>query len=769
MTRPCVPSLGFLPGLLALFAFCSFMVSTLASQAVVKSRQRPSPGLTLDRLFSGEFSPESMPLWHWRDDGAGILSLEASTEATNSEPSAFEIRFTDASSGRREIVVPAAWLRPQGGSRELSVQDFIFSPDRKRVLIVSNGVRVWRRHTRGDFWILDLHSQSLNKLGGDAEPGSLQFAKFSPDSSRVAYVHENDIYTQSLDDLRITRLTETGSPTLLNGVFDWVYEEELDLRDGFTWSPDGSRISYWETDSSRVREFTLIRNTDGLYPVTTTFPYPKAGQENSSVRLGVVDVETGTTQWLNIPGDSRNHYLAHTRWSSNVTEVLVQQFNRLQNTNQVWVVSSTTGEARPLFQERDAAWMENDNDAQLFDQGHQMLWLSDRDGWQHLYAVSLADGSFRLLSRGSFDVISIAGVDEASDCVYVIASPDHPAQRYLYRVPLSGSGEPQRVTPDGNRGQHGYQISPGGQWAVHTSSAFNRPAVTDFVHLPDHRVVRTLRENKKLHLTWEALRRPRSEFFKIDAGSRGQLDAWMIKPPGLDETRSYPVLFYVYGEPHGQTVQDVWGGPTLLWHCMLAQQGYVVVSVDNRGVLSPRGRSFRKSAHHQIGIQTVADQAAAAQALLKRFRYLDPKRVGVWGWSGGGSMSLNALFQYPHVYSMAMSVAPVPDQRYYDTIYQERYMGLPSENSEGYRLGSPLTHAAKLRGDLLIVHGTGDDNVHYQGTEALINELIANKKPFTMMAYPDRTHSISEGRNTSRHLFDLLTHYLNDHLKEKRP
>ncbi|MBI1839996.1 MAG: S9 family peptidase [Verrucomicrobia bacterium] len=731
--------------------------------------KRPGPLLSLDRVFGGEFAGESLSLWHWRDDGAGTFSFEAPPESEGKDAPDRDLVFTEAESGRKETVVPAAWLRPLGCPRSLQAQDFSFSSDRSWLLVFTNGKRVWRQESQGDFWVLNLKTRALNKLGGDAEPGTLRFAKFAPDSGRVAFVHENDLYSQSLDDLRITRLTESGSPTLLNGVFDWVYEEELDLRDGFSWSPDGQRILYWETDASRVREFTLTRNTDGLYPSTTTFAYPKAGEENSAVRLGVVDVDSASTQWLAIPGDPRNHYLARASWSSNGIDVLAQQFNRAQNTNRVWLADSRTGEARSLFVERDAAWVDNENAARPFDQGRQILWLSDRDGWRRLYAVSTSTGASRLLSNAAFDVLSVAGVDEIQGWVYIIASPDNPAQRYLYRVPLSGEGAPERVTPKASgSGQHGYQIAPGGRWAVHTFSALDQPPVTDLVQLPEHRSVRWLRENKKLRENWAALRKPRFEFLKMDLGSRGALDAWAMKPPGFDPTRRYPVLFYVYGEPHGQTVQDAWGGRSHLWHCMLAQQGYVVVSVDNRGVMSPRGRDFRKAAHRQIGIQTVADQAAAARALLKRWPFLDPKRVGVWGWSGGGSMSLNAIFQYPEVYSMAMAVAPVADQRYYDTIYQERYMGLPSENPEGYRLGSPITHATKLRGDLLVAHGTGDDNVHYQGTEALINELIANRKAFTMMAYPDRTHSISEGRNTTRHLFDLLTRYLDDHLKQKR-
>ena len=288
--------------------------------------------------------------------------------------------------------------------------------------------------------------------------------------------------------------------------------------------------------------------------------------------------------------------------------------------------------------------------------------------------------------------------------------------------------------------------------------------MVELIHLPDHKVERVLVNNRKLHDAVAALNLTQVEFLKIDIGGKIVLDACAIQPSKLDPSRKYPLFFHVYGEPHGQTVRDVWKGRQGLWHHMLAQQGYIVASVDNRGTMSPRGRAFRKVVHKQIGILAPKEQAAAAQALLKRWPHADPGRVGIWGWSGGGSMSLNAILQFPDIYHAAMAVAPVPNQRLYDSIYQERYMGSPGENAEGYRLGSPLSYASQLKGNLLIVHGTGDDNCHYQGVEALMNEFIANNKPFTVMPYPNRTHSISEGRNTTRHLYQLLTTYLKSNL-----
>ncbi|HUV67449.1 MAG TPA: S9 family peptidase, partial [Sedimentisphaerales bacterium] len=632
------------------------------------------------------------------------------------------------------------------------------------LLIFTNTKRVWRQNTRGDYWVLDLSDWKLQKLGGDAEPSTLMFAKFSPQGDRVAYVREKNLYVQNLKDLRITPLTEDGSDTIINGTSDWVYEEEFSLRDAFRWSPNGKFIAYWQFDTEGVKDFTIIDYTKSLYPKITTFKYPKVGETNPACKVGVVSSRGGQTQWFSVFDDPRNHYIPRMEWAESSKAVIFQRLNRLQNRNDVMLGNARNGGVRTILTEQDEAWLDVGDEMKWLDDGRRFTWLSERDGWQHLYLVPRSGRKAILLTPGPFDVIEVLDVDREDGWVYYMASPENPTQRYLYRSPLDGSGKLERVTPSDKEGTHKYELSPDSKWAIHTYSSADRPPVTDLVRLPSHARVCVLEDNSELRSRLAALKRRPTEFFRIDIGDDVSLDGWCMKPPDFDPRKQYPLLFHVYGEPAGQTVLDRWGGEKYLWHLMLTQQGYIVASVDSRGTPAPRGRAWRKCVYRQIGILASADQAAATRAIIESRPYVDPARIGIWGWSGGGSMSLNALFRYPDLYHTAMAIAFVSNQRFYDTIYQERYMGLPDDNEEGYTNGSPITFAHQLQGNLLLVHGTGDDNVHYQSCEALINELIKHNKQFSMMAYPGRSHSIKEGENTKRHLFELLTRYLKENL-----
>lgn len=716
-----------------------------------------TPPLTLERIFaSREFASERFGPARWMKDGRSYTTLEDSTDVEGGK----DIVLYRTDTGRREILISASALVPQGRAEPLAIEDYTWSADGRRLLVFTNSRRVWRYNTRGDFWVLDRETGALTRLGRDFEESRLMFAKFSPDGGRAAYVYKNDIYAEEIESGRIVRLTWDGSEDIINGTSDWVNEEEFGIRDGFRWSPDGTRIAFWRFDQSRVKDFHMINNTDDLYPRIITFKYPKAGETNSAVFLGVVPSGGGPTTWIQAPGDRRNHYIARMDWMPDGTGVVFQYLNRLQNTNTLMIGDAATGDVRTVFVDRDEAWVDVMDEFLWVKNGASLVWLSERNGWRQAFLVPRTGGEPVCLTPGAYDVISLSAVDDKGGWLYFVASPENPTQRYLHRVRLDGRGRLERLTPAGQSGTHSYALSPTAEWAFHTFTTFDTPPVVSLVKLPGHETVRVMAANAKLIEAVRALRPVNTEFFRVDIGDGVLLDGWVIKPPGFDPGKKYPLFIHVYGEPAGQTVLDRWGGNNRLWHQMLAEQGYVVVSLDNRGTPAPRGREWRKCIYGQVGILASADQAAALRALLKTWPFLDPERVGIWGWSGGGQMTLNAMFRYPELYKTGIAIAFVSHQKYYDTIYQERFMGLPRDNPEGYEQGSPLTFAQNLQGNLFIAHGTADDNVHYQAFEALVNELIAHNKPFTMMSYPNRAHGISEGPNTTLHLYSAMTRFL---------
>jgi len=696
----------------------------------------------------------------WLPDGASYSTVEPSPE----RPGSSDIVRYEAGSGARSVLVAGARLVPPGRSAALEIDDYAWSRDGKRLLVFTNTQKVWRQNTRGDYWVLDLSSGTLKRLGGNGPDASLMFAKLSPDGTRAAYVRANNIYVERLDDGRITQLTTDGSPTTINGTSDWVYEEELNVRDGFRWSPDGARIAFWQFDTTGVGIFSLINDTDTLYPIVTRIPYPKAGTTNSAVRIGVVDAdERHATRWMKTPGDPRDTYLARLDWIDGTT-VAIQQLNRLQNRNDLLLANARSGDVRSVFRDESKTWVEVMNEVHWIEKGRAFLWLSERDGWQHVFRVPRDGGDAALVTKFDADAIDIAGLDEAQGYLYFLASPHNATQRYLYRSKLDGGDTPERVTPANETGTHGYDVAPGGRLAFHTYSRFDRPPSTDVIDLPAHRVLRSLTDTRALLKKLTPIVEPPVEFLTVDIGGGVTLDGWMLKPSSFDRTRRYPVIVHVYGEPAGQTVTDRWGGGRMLFHRALADAGYVIVSVDNRGTPAPKGAAWRKIIYGTVGDLSSKEQAAAVRALVARFPFLDGQRVGVWGWSGGGSNTLNTMFRFPDVFKVGVSVAPVPDQRLYDTIYQERYMGLPQDNAEGYRIGSPINFAEGLAGTLLVIHGSGDDNVHYQGTERLVNRLVELGKPFDMMEYPNRTHAIAEGAGTTAHIYRLIARYFLEHL-----
>lgn len=738
------------------------VVALAALQTFAHAQQADRSAALYDqigRIFeSSEYQVPRFGPARWLPDGSAYTTVEPSAE----RPDARDIVRYDAT-GARRVIVAGSRLVPPGATAPLAISDYAWSRDGRGLLIFTNTKRVWRQNTRGDYWIYDVGGGGLRRLGGDAGESALMFAKFSPDGAQIAYVRANDIYVEGVETGRITRLTSSGSETTINGTSDWVYEEELDVRDGFRWSPDGKRIAYWQFDTTGVGSFTLLNTTDTVYPVATRIPYPKVGTTNSAVRIGVVDLATRATRWMKTPGDPRDSYLARLEWRDADT-LAIQQLNRLQNQNDLLIADASTGDVRRAFRDSSRTWVEVMDATPWIDAGGAFLWLSERDGWRHVYRVSRDGGEPTLLTRFDADVLELAGVDESRGLVYFMASPRNATEQYLFRSRLDGTGAPEQVTPASQPGTHSYDIAPGGGLAFHTYSRFDRPPGVELIEVATHRPRRSLTDVSGLVKRLAPVTQWPVEFFQVAIAPDVTLDGWMLKPADFDAARRYPVVVFVYGEPASVTVVDRWGGSRMLFHRALADAGYIVLSIDNRGTPAPKGAAWRKVIYGTVGDLSAREQDAAIRALAARHAFIDRDRIGIWGWSGGGSNTLNAMFRFPDTYKVGVSVAPVPDQRLYDTIYQERYMGVPQSNALGYRIGSPINFAEGLKGKLLIVHGTGDDNVHAQGTERLVNRLIELGKPFDMMLYPNRTHAIAEGPGTVPHVYRLIARYFVEHL-----
>jgi dipeptidyl-peptidase 4 len=769
LTKPTeVATLPLLRGL-QILALVSTVLAFRAAYA-----QSPATTDLLHREFvTKEFAVKSFGPIHWVGNGQSYTVLEPSRKGEGVS----DIVSYETATSRREVLVSASQLMPPGGDKPLEIESYAFSEDLSRVLIFTNSRRVWRQNTRGDYWVLHRNTATLRKLGDGGPPSSLMFAKFSPDGSKVAYVRFNNIYVEDVHSGVATRITSDGDEKIVNGTTDWVYEEEFFLRDGFCWSPDGKRIAYWQFDTHEVKNFALVYDTGapykvttgiaypefGAYPMVRQIPYPQPGTTNSSVRVGVVPALGGETQWIQVPGYPNDNYIARMDWAGDSDTLVLQHLNRLQNTNTVLLADVRTGAVRSIHQDHDSAWVDIVDDLKWLRGGKEFLWVSEQDGWRHVYVISRDGKQVRLVTPGAFDVIEVTGVDSDEEWLYFTASPENATQQYLYRIRIDGGAKSQRLTPTNQPGTHSYQISPDLHFAFHTYSTFDTPPSTDLVQLPDHKVQRTVEDNAKLRSAVKDLLSAPTEFVRVDIGEGVTLDGWIINPRGFDPSKKYPVLVYVYGEPAAQTVVDRWDHEGM-FHRALANDGYVIVSFDNRGTPAPKGRPWRKIIYGSVGVLSSKEQALALLALEKTHPYLDSNRVAVWGRSGGGSNTLNLIFRHPEIYKVGMAVAPVPDQRLYDTIYQERFMGLPQDNGNGYKNGSPINFAEGLQGKLLLVHGSGDDNVHYQGTELLVNRLIELGKPFDFMTYPGRTHALEEGPGTAFHLYSLLARYLEENL-----
>ncbi len=672
---------------------------------------------------------------------------------------------TDLRTNAETIFIKKEQLTPAGQTKPLSFNIYTFSDDNTKLLIYTNTAKVWRYNTRGDYWVLDITLNKLIQLGKGRPSQSLMFAKISSDNKKAAYVSEHNIYVEDLTTHQITQLTKNGTRKFIYGTFDWVYEEEFDCRDGFRWSPDSRSIAFWQVDATKIRDYYMLNTTDSVYSKVIPVEYPKVGEPPSPIRIGVITVANGNIKWMNIPGDPQQNYLPRMQWAANSSELIVQQLNRKQNQSKLFYCSIADGSSKDFYDESDKAWVDvrnvwNDEDPagwKWINNGKEFLWVSEKDGWRHIYRISRDGKKETLLTKGDYDIDETKGIDEKNNYVYFMASPDNATQLYLYRTKLDGTGNLEMVSQKNLVGTHDYNISPNAKYAVHSFSSHKVPPVNEWVSLPDHK---PFDESRSIARTMRTDENSKVEYFTITTDDNVTVDGWLVKPSNFDSTKKYPVVFYVYSEPAGSTVGDSYRNQqNFLYDGDMSEAGYFQASLDNRGTPSLKGAAWRKSIYRKIGIININDQAMAAKKFLNK-PYFDKDRVAVWGWSGGGAATLNLMFQHPEIYKTGIAISAITNELNYDNIYTERYMGLPQENMEDYVNGSPIHYAKNLQGNLLYVHGTNDDNVHYDNAEMLINELIKYNKLFQFMPYPNRTHSINEGPGTRKHLSTLYTNFL---------
>lgn len=686
---------------------------------------------------------------HWSTDGNSYYET--------SDAGIIQISMPDFT---EKTIATTAQLTPTGKSSALKIRNFFFSKDGKKILIYTNSKKVWRYDTRGDYWILSTTTNTLKQVGANMPASSLMFAKLSPDGNKVAYVSGHNIYMEDVNTGVSKALTTDGTDRLINGTFDWAYEEEFDCRDGFRWSPDSKQIAYWKIDASKIRNFLMINNTDSLYSFTVPVEYPKTGERPSPCYIYTVQVENGNTLKMNVPGEADNNYIPRMEWAANSTELVIQQLNRKQNESHVMYCNAASGNVQNVYDEISdtwidikARWANNPTGWEWIKNGTCFLWVTEKDGWRHVYEVTRDGKKESLLTKGNYDVITIEGWDEKTGYIYFMASPDNATQSYLYRVKMDGKAEAERLSPTNENGTHEYDLSTNGMYAQHDWSNISTAPKTNWVSLPAHSIIKAEKDGPSYPVD-------PVKMIQVTTADGITMDGYVIMPTNFDSTKKYPVVFYVYTEPAATTVTDQYGAAgNFLYNGDMAGDGYIQISLDGRGTPAPKGTYWRKSIYKNIGRINIRDQAMAAKEILK-WTYVDADRVAVWGWSGGGTATLNLLFQHPEIYKTGIAIAAVPSMFTYDNIYQERYMGVPQENKADYEAGSPITYVKNLEGHLLYIHGTGDDNVHYQNAELLLNEVIKQNKVIDFMAYPNRSHGISEGKGTFQHLSNLYTTFL---------
>ena len=721
--------------------FLLFVSFSLVAQPQQKNQ------ITLADIYQkGTFAAQSVSGVNWMNKGQYY-----SSEVADEKNQATDIVRFDISSGKAvNTLIEGEDLKEVGASKPIDFDAYTFSSDERKVLFSTDREGIYRRSSKAFFYVYDIDTKKLTKLStGDKQ----LYATFSPDGKRVAFARNNNIFFVDLETMKETQVTTTGKQNqIINGSADWVYEEEFSFAQGFAWSPDGAKIAFYTFDETRVPEYNM-QLWGKLYPQDYKFKYPKAGEANSIVTVSVYDLNSGKTVLLDT-GKETDMYLPRLKWTNNPNLVSIQRLNRLQNTLELLHANATTGQATVVIKETDKAYVDITDDLTYLKDGKSFIFSSEKNGYNHLYLYNLNGKLERQITEGNWEVSSFIGYDEKNKLVYYSSTEVSPLERHLYSITAQGKNK-KRLTA--TAGTHTTNMSGDFSYYIDYSSAANVPPTVSLHTAKEGKLVKVLEDNQALKTKLAQYQVAPQEFFSFKTKDNTTLNGWMIKPVNFDPSKKYPVLMFVYGGPGSQQVLNSWGGSNYLWYQVLIQKDIIIACVDNRGT-GGRGAAFKKVTYANLGKYETEDQVEAAQ-YLGGHSYIDKNRIGIWGHSYGGYMTLLALTKGKGVFQAGIAVAPVTNWRYYDSIYTERYLKTPQDNAAGYDTNSPLTYAKQLQGELLLIHGTGDDNVHFQNSVAMQDALISANKQFESFYYPNRNHGVSGGP-TLLHRFTMMTDFL---------
>lgn len=725
--------------LFRLFVFLLFSTTTSIAQAPKE--------LTLKEIWATRtFVAKSVDEGKSMKDGKHFTTLQSGDKET------CIIKYEYATGKMVDTILCESKIKTNGERKMFSMEDYLFSPNEQKILLTTNSEAIYRHSSKSENVLYDLMTGNQETLSS----GKQMYPEFSPDGNKISFVRDNNIFFKDLADGKEFQVTSTGLQNMIiNGSADWVYEEEFSFDKAYAWSPDGKKIAYYEFDESKVKQFSMaIYGT--LYPSNYTFKYPKAGERNSSVKIYIFDVPSFSNTLVNT-GNDTDQYIPRIKWTNDPSTLCVVRMNRLQNKLDLLLANAKDGSSKIILTEESKTYIDITDDLYFLNDNKTFFWSSEKEGFNHLYHYDLTGKQINQLTKGNWDIIEFNGFDDERKLLYYISAESSPMERDLFSVSLDGK---KKTKISSRKGTNSASFSKGFKYFINYHSDANTPSYIS-LHTSEGKLVRPLEENSGLVATIKDYNLPKKDFFNFTTSEGVILNGWMIKPKNFDTAKKYPVFLTIYGGPGKNTVNDQWEGHNYLWHQFLASKGYIVVSVDNRGTLA-RGADFKKSTYLQLGKLETMDQIEAAK-YFGSLPYVDKSRIGIDGWSFGGYLSSLCMTKGADFFKAGIAVAPVTNWRYYDSIYTERFLRTPQDNAKGYDDNSPINFVKDLKGKYLLVHGTADDNVHFQNSAEMVNALIKANKQFDFFMYPDRNHSIF-GNNARLHLYTMMWDFINENL-----